>query len=350
MFWHEHVRRGIKKAAIEALDKTGILSRIRAAYMRDRAIILLYHRVCPSDVGVPDYSPNGMTVTPEEFSMQMRFVAKHYQVVSLSKIISALQTDEPLMPNMCAVTFDDGWRDIFDYAFPVLRELSLPATVFLTTGYISGSGWARDERARFLMAQVFKLRHRISSERRFGANRERLEACGFGELLRVPPQRFPQFVLKQSQRLQSEGDDVLDHASQVLEEAARAVIGNLDAPFLSWEEVREMADYGVDFGNHSSTHAVLPRLTDDEVRNEVFSATQVLKNEIGWIPGHFAYPFGKRNERVAKIVKEAGLSSGCTTHIGPVCVGDDLYALNRINISSDVSCSEALFAGRLLCW
>ena len=70
--------------------------------------------------------------------MQMRFIRRRYDVVPLGRVVAAVRGEAEFTPGMCAVTFDDGWRDIYLHAFPVLRELSIPATVFLTAGFALG--------------------------------------------------------------------------------------------------------------------------------------------------------------------------------------------------------------------
>jgi len=89
------------------------------------AIILQYHHVATD-------TPRTTSVTPAEFRQQMQLLKTHnYQVVSLDKIIEALITKQPMPDNWVAITFDDGFANVFTHARPVLRELNFPYTMFL---------------------------------------------------------------------------------------------------------------------------------------------------------------------------------------------------------------------------
>lgn len=89
------------------------------------AIILQYHHVA-------DDTPRSTSVTPAEFRQQMMLLKTHdYQVVSLDKIIAALVAGQPMPDNWVAITFDDGFANVFHNARPVLRELNFPYTMFL---------------------------------------------------------------------------------------------------------------------------------------------------------------------------------------------------------------------------
>jgi peptidoglycan/xylan/chitin deacetylase (PgdA/CDA1 family) len=109
-----------------------------------------------------------------------------------------------------------------------------------------------------------------------------------------------------------------------------------------------MAGAGMEFGNHTISHPVLPDLTDDEVLHEVRSAREIIRSRTGLDASDFAYPFGKSEPRVEALVSRSGSVSACTTRIGPVRAGARVHALNRVNICSEVASNVPLFAGRLI--
>jgi len=350
MLWHEHARRSLKVLLVGGLHYSGVLSAVRRHYKSNRAVILMYHRVTPVGEGVPDYSPNGMVVTPAEFAMQMGFIRRHYDVVPLSKVVGAVGGEGNFPPGMCAVTFDDGWRDVYEYAFPILRDCSIPATVFVTTGYVSGSAWSWQERARYLMAVVFNARDSLKSRSDGGDGRERLRAAGLEGLLALRPGQFRGFVLETLRGLEMQEDRHCRLAVRALEDVSAQVIQGPARPFLNWNEVKEMAAAGIEFGNHTVSHAVLPKLVDRQVVEEISNAGDKVCSEVDCSERYLAYPYGKHDRRVMDLARGLGVRAACTTKIGHVRAGDDLMALNRVNISSEVACNEVLFAGRLLCW
>lgn len=349
MLWHEHLRRVIKVAGLGTLHYSGILSLIRRNFAKDSAVILMYHRVAPRGEGVQDYSPNGMTVTPLEFEMQLRFLRKNYEIVPLTQIVSAVRDKRLLPSGCCAITFDDGWRSVYKHAFPILRSMSVPATMFLTTGYMGGQTWHWEERTRYLMALVHGERERILSVDEFKEVRRLFDASILAGLLSTRASRLPIYVLAKVRELKGPSAEMRDRTLKLLESTAAAVQTGDQNPFLDWAQVREMATSGIEFGNHTVTHPVLLDLTDAAVGEEVDLATKELRLQTGTGTVNFAYPFGKHDPRVEKLVRDSGCASACTTKLGAVRTGDNVYALNRINVSSEVASNEPLFAGRLLC-
>jgi peptidoglycan/xylan/chitin deacetylase (PgdA/CDA1 family) len=348
MLWHEHVRRGVKVAALTVLHCSGALHLLRRFRTRDCAVILMYHRVSPRDAGVPDYSPTGMTVTPEEFLMQMRFLRRHYRIVPLREIVQLLGRGVQIPSGTCAVTFDDGWRDVYEYAFPVLKTLDIPTTMFLTTAYVEGSGWNPEERVRYLLARIHRMRTHAEKSPASRALFARLESIGLDGILRVSRSRMPGFVLRAVRALRATGGEHRSEALRILEDVAAQLDPDEPRPFLNWEEVREMAQAGMQLGNHTLSHPVLPDLPDDEILHQIRCAREVIRLRTGVDAADFAYPFGKFEPRVEALVSRSGSVSACTTHIGPVRAGARIHALNRVNICSEVSSNVPMFAARLI--
>lgn len=107
--------------------------------------VLMYHRV---DTGGGD---SGLFVTPETFERQMEFLKVHrYRVVPLADLVRDLKAGRRIPQKTVAITFDDGNDDNFKNAFPVLRKLNLPATIFMITGNIGREGWLTEEDLRIL--------------------------------------------------------------------------------------------------------------------------------------------------------------------------------------------------------
>ncbi len=107
--------------------------------------ILMYHRV---DTGGGD---SGLFVTPETFEQQMEFLKIHnYRVVPLADLVRDLKAGLRIPQKTVAITFDDGNGDNFKNAFPVLRKLNFPATIFMITGNIGREGWLTEEDLRIL--------------------------------------------------------------------------------------------------------------------------------------------------------------------------------------------------------
>ena len=348
MYWHEHLRRSAKLAIVGGLHYTGMLGLIRRRMMRDRALILMYHRVNPRGYGAPDYSPVGMSVTPEEFSMQMRFVKRHYDVVPLGKVVEAVRSGDRFAPNLCAITFDDGWEDVYRFAFPILREERVPATIFLTSGFIDGAPWYWEEHARYLLSIIHQRRNAPDFAEHAQAVRAALEVHGLGDLPDRTDAELAMWLITHGRRLKKYDD--ARRASMLEDFAALAarVAPRAPRPFMNWDEIREMRAAGIEFGNHTVSHAELPSLSDEQLSRELDGAARRIHEAIGTPATDFAYPYGKFDERVLEGVRRTGAHSACTTRFGLVERKADPYALKRINMCSDVGAFEPLFAARVL--
>ena len=347
MLWHEHVRRSAKLLITGCLHYSGMLAPIRRRYTRGRASILMYHRVCSPGEGVQDYSPNGISVTPSEFRMQMQFLRRHYDIVPLDRVVAAVRGEQPLTPAMCAITFDDGWRDVYQHAYPVLRELSIPATIFLTPGFATGAQWFWEERAKYLLALIHGC---LASSRVSTASpvAERLAHHGFDDLLTVGRAHLPMYLGDVARRLKALEMPRRNSVMEMLETLAVELAPEALRPFLNAAEIREMASCGIEFANHTFSHPNLTELSAEGIRDEIASAAAWLAREVPQASRHFAYPYGKYDARVRSAVEALGMRSACTTRLGMVEQNADPLALNRFNMCSDVVGLEPLFAARLL--
>jgi peptidoglycan/xylan/chitin deacetylase (PgdA/CDA1 family) len=120
------VRRAIKRL----IGRTLFASRADEVLLRGAAVVVAFHRV-QETVDADD----GLTISVRLFERHCRFFKKHFRIVPLRDIAEKLQRGEPLRREL-AITFDDGYRDNFEHAAPVLERLSLPATFFLVTQWM----------------------------------------------------------------------------------------------------------------------------------------------------------------------------------------------------------------------
>ncbi len=114
--------------AKHALGRLAFAARLDAVLLR-AAVVVAFHRVCDSD------DRDGLSVGRQMFEAQCRFFKRHFDVIPLSEIVSRLERRRPV-DRCLAITFDDGYRDNFINARPVLEALSLPATFFVVSSWV----------------------------------------------------------------------------------------------------------------------------------------------------------------------------------------------------------------------
>lgn len=132
-----------------------------AAYTHDFAVpVLMYHRICdlsPREARSP--LVRDLTVSPQDFEAQIRYLVEHnFAILSVQTVEQALHSGQPLPERAVALTMDDGYRDNFTRAFPILREYGVPATIFLVTSVVGDGAHVSWDDARQMQ------RRRISFE------------------------------------------------------------------------------------------------------------------------------------------------------------------------------------------
>ncbi|MBU0534185.1 MAG: polysaccharide deacetylase family protein [Candidatus Omnitrophica bacterium] len=103
-------------------------------------------------------------------------------------------------------------------------------------------------------------------------------------------------------------------------------------PLLSWDKIKEMANYGIDFQPHTHTHPSLPKLDKEKIKKELVISREIIEKQLGKKADFLCYPYGHFNSGVQQILKEVGYKCALTTKRGIVKQNDNLYALNRIGI------------------
>src|SRR5204862_1801061 len=109
-------------------------------------LILKYHRFSTER--------NSQAVSRQLFAEQLRYLIARYQIVSIPKIVAQLEACTPLARPMAAITIDDGHRDAYEIAFPVLRQFGAPATLFVVTGFLDRACWLWTDQVRFMVART----------------------------------------------------------------------------------------------------------------------------------------------------------------------------------------------------
>jgi peptidoglycan/xylan/chitin deacetylase (PgdA/CDA1 family) len=304
----------------------------------------MYHRILPSGLAKP-WTQAGMYVDPDTFEMHIRFLKQYFQVVSLLEKFSSNQTmgkTRSIRP-VCILTFDDGWRDFYEFAYPVLKRNQVPATVFLPTGYIGTNVWFWTDRlARFLASATPPTKPELSGSKPDNSLVEKIAG-----LKGVYEERLETAILILKNRSDKEVKEVVEGLED------RGNIGSVPVKpmFLNWEEVREMGRSGlVSFGSHTHNHQILVHLKEGEVREELVLSKKILLREgvvdPSFIP--FCYPNGNLNERIARMVREAGYHAAVSTVEGWNDADVSPYELKRVAIHQDMTVSREMFGCRIV--
>jgi peptidoglycan/xylan/chitin deacetylase (PgdA/CDA1 family) len=314
---------------------------------RGKVFVLMYHRVLTkSEVARYPVQP-GMYVLDTVFAEQMSFVRRNFTVLSLQELLDLWQRGEwSAQARYCVITFDDGWLDNYRHAYPVLKQLRMPATIFLPTDYVGRNEWFWPDQMAFLWQAIADRKQRGEATK---AVEEVLSGCLDGDMSCVIPtmadhQRAADEIIERCKHLP------IDRIRKLVHTLASAldVTLPLDRVIVNWDEVREMSREGVSFGSHSCTHRIMTTITSDEVSEELLRSRQVLVDQgINYVPV-FCYPNGNSDASIEGLVKASGYEAAVSVRMGLEGRGpENRYAIRRVGIHNDISDTIPLFSFRL---
>jgi peptidoglycan/xylan/chitin deacetylase (PgdA/CDA1 family) len=296
---------------------------------KGRLCIINYHRVLEAFDPLLESEPDIKT-----FRREMELLADCFNVLPLNAALQILATQR-MPPRAVCITFDDGYRSTHDLALPILKELSLPATVFITTGYVGEGNMWNDriiEAVRRLPCGQYDLRELAlgiytiqTLQDRKNAIRKLTENSKY-----LPPKARLDLTLR-------------------LESLAGGVFNNNF--MLTPEMISNLATQGMEIGGHTITHPILTSLEDETARHEIAGGKHQLELITGKPVQLFAYPNGKVgmdfDERHVTMAKEAGYSAAFTTAIGAATQQQDQFQLPRCRPWDS---TPFFFGLRLLSW
>lgn len=279
-------------------------SMLRSALVRDLRI-LAYHRVLSiDDEDSFEFDLELVSTSQEDFRQQISLLARRYNPISFSDVIGAIETGKALPPRPVIVTFDDGYDDNYRIAFPILRELGVPATFFVSTGHIeSGLPYSYDWFVYMML--------------RTDATHLRIAELDIDQSL--PESRWQRraIAIELLDRMKWSCAAVQEGIISGLEKnwnLPRAG-GHVDCRPMTWDQLREMHAAGMEIESHGIWHNMLAKLPFDAMREEVVGSKLALEREIR-VPAHvLSYPVGGNDaydERVVATAKAAGYKLGCS--------------------------------------
>jgi peptidoglycan/xylan/chitin deacetylase (PgdA/CDA1 family) len=280
------------------------VSLLRSALIRDLRI-LAYHRVLTiNDDDAFDFDLELISASEQDFRDQVSLLVQRYNPIRFSDVIRAIEEGEPLPPRPVIVTFDDGYDDNYRIAFPILRELGVPATFFVSTGHIdSGLPYAYD----WFVYMICTSRA------------ERLQIPELGVDSPIPGER--------SQR-RSLATDLLDRMKWLDAASQEGIVarmerdwsmprkqGHPDCRPMSWDQLREMQAAGMEIGSHGIWHNMLAKLSAEAMSMEVVGSKQALEDQLGVPAEVLSYPVGGTDaydDNVIATARAAGYKLGCS--------------------------------------
>jgi len=343
------IKYAIKYAVSHMLYAVGLLQLWQFVVLRQRAVILMYHRVLTPEEMCRSGSHPAIMVNCETFAEQMAVVKRRFKVLSIDEFADRMERKKSFEDSSCLITFDDGWQDNCTNALPVLRRHKLPAVVFLPVNFIGRRRlfWQEDL-VHLLVLAVSTVRREPTREVRI---REVLDPAGLGEILGLRDNDLRSQVIESVSRNRTL---LTPSAVEVVLANLRSELGveNGDVEgtdsFLNWEQIAEMSQHEVTFGGHGAEHRLLSEMPIDEARDDIRVSKEMMDYRFKGTCPTFSYPRGYWTPQVAESVKAAGFRLAFLARGGNVRCEDDRFLLRRINICQSATASTPMFLARIV--
>ncbi|SEG65873.1 Polysaccharide deacetylase [Bryocella elongata] len=286
---------GKKELVARLAASAGVTRLLESRHTLPALLVLNLHRV--GDAAATPYDSGLFSCSTAEFDEHVAFLKQRFPIVSLDAALELLLGATTANETSILLTFDDGYRDNFDEAFPVLTRHQVPATFFLPTAFVGTGNVPWWDSIAYLVKS--STRPRIT--------------------LTYPEPR--EFDLAGSQRevaireiLNLFKSPAMDTPSRFLEELERACGSSRpstssERAFLTWDEARIMQQAGMNFGAHTHTHPILTKLSPAGQSEECATSRAILDHELGRPTRSIAYPVGSTtafNGETQKAARNAG--------------------------------------------
>lgn len=318
----------IRNLVINTLGFAGIPAMLHKALKRKGITILAYHGVLDKALPFDDWC----FISQKAFEEQIRYLSENFNIVHLSEAVAMLDRGDVDQPT-AVITFDDGYQNNYDFAFPILKKYNAPATIYLVSDQMDG-----DDTIWFCRLNQALVNTANSS----------LSWNGMHLHLSTPSGKSAASARIQSSLKGMENSRLLEEVATLIERLG----GNPNQPIenhspyrlLSQTEIDEMRDSGlVEFGAHTCSHAILSRLSAEEQAREINGCKTAIENMVGRSCDHFAYPNGSTQDHdpvTAQLISDAGFASCVNMRPGANMPDTERMHLFRYGIGSDTTFSR----------
>ncbi|SNC68270.1 Polysaccharide deacetylase [Marinobacter sp. es.048] len=281
---------------------------------RNQPRILMYHRF--SDSPVKGWASS------ECFEQQVRHIRERYNPYSLVGLMKYHREHGRMPPHAVVITVDDGYRDFYEHAFPILQRHGVPATLFATTGFIDRRLWLWPDKITWILDQLSHVSReftigsfKVSEGALNGESRSELWKRLIAHALSLPDEVKHEFISGLACALGLVFPDEIPESF---------------AP-LCWNELKRMQEAHIEIGGHTVTHPSLGRVTEAQARDEIFGCRDALNQHLGQQDRTFCYPNGQPSDFqpfLPDLVREAGFLGAVTAF--PDAQGiSDRYLMRR---------------------
>jgi peptidoglycan/xylan/chitin deacetylase (PgdA/CDA1 family) len=265
--------------------------------------IVGYHRVVDNFERSARRAIPPMLISTAMLERHLDWLGRRFEFVSLDEVGANLESGRRFKKPAAAITFDDGYSDVYRCGYPILRRKGIPFAVFVVSGLVGTTRLQLYDRLYLLMSRlgaqkapntgaIFEVMQSLG-----------LDCSGLADVTAPGDQAFHVMRMIMSRLPQS----AVESLATVLEKTMPLDPNTLEemAP-LTWSMIEEMHQHGITIGSHTVSHALLTGESTKRIRYELRLSKQTLESRLKSTVSHFAYPDGRFNPAVVRDVQAAG--------------------------------------------
>jgi len=265
--------------------------------------IIMYHGFCKAS----DKHLNKMSI--DQFRKQLIYIKKHYSPLKVSELILARKSNGFYPENTIAITIDDGYEDFYHQALPILKELNIPATIFIVSQLTEENGWMWPDKFHYIVESIK------------GGPKD-FNSTNFDDLL----------LNLKKRKVHKRNIDL-----KALAQKYNVSIPSEPPPkykLMSWAQLKDITETElIEIGSHSCTHPIISHLTNEDSWHEINLSKHMIEEKLKIEVSSFCYPNGQKDDYTEdnkKMLQQAGYICGIASHFGYILENSDIYSLPRI--------------------
>ena len=302
---------------------TGYLS-YRFQHLRSGLYCFNYHRVGNRETS--PYDPNVFSCDAENFERQIKLIQENFEIVGLNDLQNILLDSPHLKKPYAIITFDDGYLDNYDVAYPILKSFDVKAVFFVPINYISQRLVPWWDEIAWMVRNTTLTTFKVDDDKEL----KLAENDVIGNIKRVLL-AFKEIDYRS-----------IEASLAYMRKASNCYMKPDDEPqlFMSWEQVREMSDNGMDIGSHTFSHRILAHIGDEQ-NNEILSSKAYLEEKLAKPVLAISYPVGTEgtfDDQTIRLTEQGGYAFGFSFIPGvDSAVQENRFSLSRFAISYNQS-------------
>jgi peptidoglycan/xylan/chitin deacetylase (PgdA/CDA1 family) len=317
-----------------AFGRLGVLGLLEQTIVRRRPglVVLTYHRI--AEPGADLFYDPVISATPESFRAQVEWLRNRVRLLTLDELIDQVESGSPWREPAMLLTFDDGYRDNFELAVPILSKRKAPATFFVPSAFLESPRLPWWDHVACVIKQTSAQRFTVERHSERGALPIEIDLQSMSRSAAI------------MKIIRAFLDGAIDDERRFLDRLAERALVEIDSEglgrklFMSWSHVRQLADSGagLTIGSHSHSHRNLATLDDDVQSRELTGSKEILEARLGRAINALAYPYGwpgTYTMRTKALAAQARYQLAFSSHEGINRRGGfDRYEVRRLGVGS----------------